>query len=355
MLVKNLSGAAHLNGKTGTVLAFVPEKQRYRIKFADGSGEVAIKEANLEVSGDGGKPAGYHCQGGAGFENDLADLLGTTPKPPEPAKLAPVAPKPAQKVPEATFPPPAKPAPTPVAKPVPEEVTKSAPVMNLAVGNTVTLNGLKARPQLNGKRGLVVEYIEARGRWKVEMDDNAEIVAVKRENLTVVGTKRVVLDEPATAPPEPVAKKQKTEEEIYQEWKADKERLAKARADEQAEDEAFVERNKDRIHQTEKMANKKKAEKDFSKLGRVYVAGFPTEELSERFVKNTFERATHGGQALSFKVLHVKMYRDHEGHVKGDCLVTFPNKDMAEQACAVMHGKEVRTGYYLQVSAPEYA
>jgi len=350
VLLQNLSGAAHLNGKTGTVLAWVPEKERYRVRLADGSGEVSIKPANLEVSGAGGKVAGYHCAGGAGFADDLADLLGGPPtKAPPQAAPTPVSPKPA---PVAPTPAVTKPA---VPKPAPEPVVKaqSAPVMNLAVGNTVCLHGLKAKPELNGKRGLVVEYIEAKGRWKVEMDDNAEIVAVKRDNLTVVGGKRVVLEEPE-ADPSPPAKKQKTEDEIYQNWMAEKNRLAKARVEEMAADEAFEATNKDRLNQTEKMAAKKKAEKDFSKLGRIYVAGFPAEELSERFVKNTFERACHGGQAVNFKILHVKMYRDNEGNLKGDALVTFPNKDMAEQACTVMHGKEVRTGYHLQVSAPEY-
>jgi len=58
VVLKNLSGAAHLNGKTGTVLAWVPEKERYRVGLADGNSEVLVKQANLQVSGAGESEAG---------------------------------------------------------------------------------------------------------------------------------------------------------------------------------------------------------------------------------------------------------------------------------------------------------
>ena len=45
------------------------------------------------------------------------------------------------------------------------------------------IGNLVARPDLNGRMADVVEWVAARGRWKVRCDITGEIIAVKPENL----------------------------------------------------------------------------------------------------------------------------------------------------------------------------
>ena len=52
----------------------------------------------------------------------------------------------------------------------------------MEAGLTVTLHGLRARADLNGKTGVLVQWLEV-GRWLVEMDGSLEAVRVKPENL----------------------------------------------------------------------------------------------------------------------------------------------------------------------------
>ena len=53
------------------------------------------------------------------------------------------------------------------------------------IGARVELHGLKAKPQLNGQSGVVVDYMELSGRCTVALeDDGAEIkMNIKLENL----------------------------------------------------------------------------------------------------------------------------------------------------------------------------
>jgi len=183
------------------------------------------------------------------------------------------------------------------------------------------------------------------------MDENSEVIAVKRENLTVVSAKRIVEEEEEEKKKEAATKGvggevKKTDDELYNEWKQQQTKMATARAEELRTQEDFERRNADRQGQSDTMAKKRKREHDSNQLGQVYASGFPLEEFSERFIKTVFSKAG--------KVLFVKMYRDENGHPKGDALITYSHKDMAEQACLVLNGKEVRTGYCIQVSAAEY-
>ena len=49
-------------------------------------------------------------------------------------------------------------------------------------GQCITITGLLGSPHLNGKQGVVLEWMEGQGRYKVQLDD-ASILAVKPENL----------------------------------------------------------------------------------------------------------------------------------------------------------------------------
>ena len=53
----------------------------------------------------------------------------------------------------------------------------------LSPSGRVMIGNLVARPDLNGRMADVVEWVAARGRWKVRCDITGEIIAVKPENL----------------------------------------------------------------------------------------------------------------------------------------------------------------------------
>ena len=46
---------------------------------------------------------------------------------------------------------------------------------NLAPGTAVEVQGLKARPDLNGKRAKIVAYVGERERYQVKVDEGEEI------------------------------------------------------------------------------------------------------------------------------------------------------------------------------------
>ena len=45
------------------------------------------------------------------------------------------------------------------------------------------LQGLRAKPELNGLFGIVTAFVNASGRWTVELDQNRGPLALKVENL----------------------------------------------------------------------------------------------------------------------------------------------------------------------------
>ena len=42
------------------------------------------------------------------------------------------------------------------------------------VGHRVVLDGIQARPELNGRKGVVLQYMSAKGRCAVRLDGEAE-------------------------------------------------------------------------------------------------------------------------------------------------------------------------------------
>merc|ERR1712166_1177830 len=128
LLVNGLNARPDLNGQRATAIAFVEDKGRWRVKFGSGE-EVSLKPANLTVDASGAVTA---------------------------AASQPVF---------------------------------SAAAREVQVGSEVQLDGLKARPDLNGKKGIVIEHVVEKGRWRIEMEDSAEEVSIKTANLTVTGFK----------------------------------------------------------------------------------------------------------------------------------------------------------------------
>lgn len=59
----------------------------------------------------------------------------------------------------------------------------------MEAGLTVTLHGLRARADLNGRTGVLLQWLEV-GRWLVEMDGSLEAVRVKPENLMISACSR---------------------------------------------------------------------------------------------------------------------------------------------------------------------
>ena len=53
----------------------------------------------------------------------------------------------------------------------------------LLVGMRVTLTGLSAKPELNGRSGRVVEFVEAKGRCAVQLDGMKDKLLLKPQNL----------------------------------------------------------------------------------------------------------------------------------------------------------------------------
>merc|ERR1712194_90391 len=54
-----------------------------------------------------------------------------------------------------------------------------------APGATVVIEGIKAMPQLNGKRGKLLRFDGASLRWQVEIEDGLGTRALKPDNLVV--------------------------------------------------------------------------------------------------------------------------------------------------------------------------
>lgn len=65
--------------------------------------------------------------------------------------------------------------------------------MEVGVGSRVLLDGLKARPELNGALATVISQNHATGRWNVLVDDMREELALKLEALTLDETYRGII------------------------------------------------------------------------------------------------------------------------------------------------------------------
>jgi len=117
-----LLGRSDLNGQHGTVMEWDDSNQRWKVRMADGTGKV-FKPANLEP---------FTNQGG---QSAQAGSVG-------------------------------------------------ADIHAIAPGMRVSISGLVARPELNGKYGTVAEWDEGESRWKVRTDDGTGLM-LKPTNLMV--------------------------------------------------------------------------------------------------------------------------------------------------------------------------
>lgn len=78
----------------------------------------------------------------------------------------------------------------------------------LVAGSRIQVQGLKARPDLNGREGLALQYVDTKGRWEVMLDGDIlkPSLAVKAGNLKVLAQDELSSDEKVvtwTSLPEP--------------------------------------------------------------------------------------------------------------------------------------------------------
>merc|ERR1711937_433238 len=59
----------------------------------------------------------------------------------------------------------------------------------LSAGCLVRLHGLQDQSEQNGKKGILLQFIEDTGRWRVKLKDGSG-VSVRVENLTVEDSKQ---------------------------------------------------------------------------------------------------------------------------------------------------------------------
>ena len=60
------------------------------------------------------------------------------------------------------------------------------PSSSIPIGARVELRGLQAKPELNGRRGVVVKFVSSSGRHRVQLDEGGEAFSLKAENLAGV-------------------------------------------------------------------------------------------------------------------------------------------------------------------------
>ena len=68
----------------------------------------------------------------------------------------------------------------------PSPPSTSSTTSPIPVGTRVELYGLKAKPELNGQRGVVVGFKAASGRYKVELEDGRGPFSLKEEYVLCV-------------------------------------------------------------------------------------------------------------------------------------------------------------------------
>ena len=86
---------------------------------------------------------------------------------------------------------PAAPAPAPTPAP-PADPVKDAEVVvdkssEYQTGHNVRLKALKSKPELNGQRGSITGYDEAKGRYNVHLVESGKTLQIKPDNLTDAG------------------------------------------------------------------------------------------------------------------------------------------------------------------------
>lgn len=73
----------------------------------------------------------------------------------------------------------------------------------VAVGQRVQVQGLKSRPEVNGKEAVVKDFVEESQRWEIELSDSKERMRCRPENLVeaIPSDSQVAVERPL---PEPV-------------------------------------------------------------------------------------------------------------------------------------------------------
>ena len=59
-------------------------------------------------------------------------------------------------------------------------------MVSLRPGCSVCLQGLSSRVELNGRTGVVIQWLEDRERWAIEMADSQELVRVRPNNVSML-------------------------------------------------------------------------------------------------------------------------------------------------------------------------
>jgi len=188
-----------LNGQQGSLVEWVEEEGRWKVRLDDGSGKM-LRPLNLETVpvthlsdvadvspppvANGWQPGSRVCVDGLKTQPHLNGQLGTLVEWDDRQERWKVRMDDGSgkmfKI---------------VNMKVPEDVAVTADSENhhLQPGTRVCVCGLKAQPQLNGQLGTVIEWDDLQERWKVRMDDgtgkmfksaNVEAVLVDSSNTS---------------------------------------------------------------------------------------------------------------------------------------------------------------------------
>eukprot|EP00658_Telonema_sp_P-2_P041356 TRINITY_DN2957_c0_g1_i2.p1 TRINITY_DN2957_c0_g1~~TRINITY_DN2957_c0_g1_i2.p1 ORF type:complete len:325 (-),score=80.37 TRINITY_DN2957_c0_g1_i2:156-1130(-) len=96
-----------------------------------------------------------------------------------------------------------------------------------------------------------------------------------------------------------------------------------------------------------KKKKKKNARPNENENTSVYVIGMPTDELTETWCTNVFNKVG--------KVYKVKLYHHPNNQLKGDVLVTFLTGEAAMAAVEKFNGHEIRTGCIISVTIADFS
>ena len=68
----------------------------------------------------------------------------------------------------------------------PPSAPSSSSPQPIPIGTRVELHGLQAKPELNGRRGVVVKFTGSSGRYRVQLDgEGGGEFSLKRENIAL--------------------------------------------------------------------------------------------------------------------------------------------------------------------------